>query len=123
MQIKRNPCDSAGDGLVSVQREGVLTKMSQEMTASLATWGPIVVMVVIFYFLLYRPQKKQQQQRKAMLDALQVGNRVMTIGGIYGTIEGMDDKVVRLKIADRTTIEVARASIKANITASEGSEH
>ncbi len=90
--------------------------------ASLATWGPILVMVVIFYFLLYRPQKKQQQQRKAMLDALKVGNRVMTIGGIYGTIESMTDKSIKLKVAEHTVIEVARASINANITATEAAE-
>ena len=93
------------------------------MNSEMYTWGMLIFMVVLFYFLLYRPQKKQQQKRKAMLDSLKVGSRVMTIGGIYGTIEGMDDKVVRLKIADRTTIEVARASINANITASETSEH
>jgi len=96
--------------------------MSQDMMASLATWGPIIVMVVIFYFLLYRPQKKQQQQRKAMLDALKVGNRVLTIGGIYGTIEEISDKVIKLKIADQTTIEVARASINANVTATEAED-
>ena len=54
---------------------------------TLGTLGPIVVMVAIFYFLLYRPQKKQQSRRRAMLDSLKKGDQVITIGGIYGTIE------------------------------------
>ena len=90
--------------------------MSPEMAAALGTWGPIIIMVAIFYFLLYRPQKNAQKRRMSMLDSLKTGNRVMTIGGIYGTIAGIDDKVIKLKIAENTVIEVSRASINANIT-------
>ena len=96
--------------------------MSPETMNALATWGPILVMVVIFYLLLYRPQKKQQQQRKAILDALQVGNQVMTIGGIYGVIEKIDDKKIHLKIAENTTIVVARGSVNANVSAADAAE-
>jgi len=78
------------------------------------TYAPIVLMVAIFYFLLYRPQKKQQKRRKEMLDSLKKGNRVMTIGGIYGQITELKDDVVKLKIADQVEIEVARSSINAN---------
>ena len=46
-----------------------------------------------------------------MLGALKVGNRVITIGGIYGTITNLTDEIVTLKIADKVEIEVARASI------------
>lgn len=87
--------------------------MSPEM---LGTVGPIVVMIAIFYFLLYRPQKKQQKQRMSMLDSLKKGDKVVTIGGIYGTIEALSDKSLKLKIADRVVIEVARASINAVLT-------
>ncbi|RGS74349.1 preprotein translocase subunit YajC [Mitsuokella sp. AF21-1AC] len=87
--------------------------MSPEM---LGTVGPIVVMIAIFYFLLYRPQKKQQKQRMSMLDSLKKGDKVVTIGGIYGTIEALSDKSLKLKVADRVVIEVARASINAVLT-------
>lgn len=80
-------------------------------TESMATWGPIVVMIVIFYFLLYRPQKNAQKKRKAMLDSLKKGNDVITVGGIYGTIEAIDDKKVELKIAPNTVITVARSAV------------
>ena len=88
--------------------------MSPEM---LGTWGPIVVMIAIFYFLLYRPQKKQQNRRRAMLDSLKKGDQVITIGGIYGTIEELGDKSLKLKIA--VVIEVVRSSVNANVTQQE----
>lgn len=90
--------------------------MSPEMAAGLGTWGPIILMVAIFYFLLYRPQKNAQKRRMSMLESLKKENRVMTIGGIYGTIVDLDEKTVKLKIAEHTVIEVARSSINANIT-------
>ena len=89
--------------------------MSPETMAALSTWGPILVMIMIFYFLLYRPQKAAQKRRMNMLDSLKVGHKVMTIGGLFGTIEAIDDKVVKLKIAANTVIEVSRASINSNI--------
>lgn len=90
--------------------------MSPEM---LGTWGPIVVMIAIFYFLLYRPQKKQQNRRRAMLDSLKKGDQVITIGGIYGTIEELGDKSLKLKVADGVVIEVVRSSVNANVTQQE----
>ena len=86
---------------------------------TLGTLGPIVVMVAIFYFLLYRPQKKQQSRRRAMLDSLKKGDQVITIGGIYGTIEEIGDKSLNLKIADGVVIEVVRSSVNANVTQQE----
>ena len=86
---------------------------------TLGTLGPIVVMVAIFYFLLYRPQKKQQSRRRAMLDNLKKGDQVITIGGIYGTIEEIGDKSLKLKIAVGVVIEVVRSSVNANVTQQE----
>lgn len=90
--------------------------MTPETMTALGNWGPIFVMIAIFYFLLYRPQKAAQKRRLSMLDTLEKGNKVMTIGGIYGTIVGLEEKVIKLKIAENTVIEVSRASINANIT-------
>ena len=85
--------------------------MSMDMAAAMATWGPIAVMLIIFYFLLYRPQKRAQQEREAMLSSLKTGTRVVTIGGIYGTISQLSDNTVKLKIADKVEIELSRGSI------------
>ena len=60
--------------------------MVNESVAALMNFAPIVLMLLIFYFLILRPQKKAQKERQEMLDSLKVGARVITIGGIYGTI-------------------------------------
>ncbi|MBR6712073.1 MAG: preprotein translocase subunit YajC [Selenomonadaceae bacterium] len=85
--------------------------MENDAMAAFANFMPIILMVLIFYFLLYRPQKKAREAHDAMLSSLKVGSRVITIGGIYGTIVSLSDDVVRLKIADNVEIEVARGSI------------
>ena len=82
-----------------------------EMTATIANFAPIILMVLIFYFLLYRPQKKAQEARSKMLDSLKVGNRVITIGGIYGTIVSLTDEIVTVKIAQNVEVEMARSAI------------
>ncbi|WP_298593843.1 preprotein translocase subunit YajC [uncultured Mitsuokella sp.] len=85
--------------------------MNPEMMGTLGTWGPIVLLVAIFYFLLYRPQKNEQKRRKSMLDNLKKGDRVITIGGIYGTISSIDEKSLKLLIAKDVEIEMVRSSI------------
>ena len=85
--------------------------MDNEATAILANFTPILLMILIFYFLLYRPQKKAHDERNKMLDALKVGNRVITLGGIYGTIVAIKDEIVTVKIADKVEVEVSRNAI------------
>ena len=75
-----------------------------------ASW-PILLMVVIFYFLLYRPQRKQQKEREALLDSLKKGQKVITAGGIYGTINSLTDEFVMLQVSEKTEIKIARSSI------------
>ena len=85
--------------------------MDNEAAAVFANFMPILVMVLIFYFLLYRPQKRAQEERTRMLDGLKVGNRVITVGGIFGTIVAITDEVVTLNIADKVDVEVSRNAI------------
>jgi preprotein translocase subunit YajC len=72
---------------------------------------PMLLMVGIFYFLLIRPQQKKAKEHKALLDNLKRGDRIITNGGIIGTIVSIDDQIVSLEIADRVKIEVARPYI------------
>ena len=90
--------------------------MDMDMTALMATWGPIVVMVMIFYFFLYRPQKRAQTERETMLNSLKKGTKIVTIGGIYGIISDIDEKIIKLKIADKVEIELSRSSVGSVIT-------
>jgi preprotein translocase subunit YajC len=69
--------------------------------------------VLIFYFLLLRPQQKKQKQMQSMLKALKRGDRVLTSGGMYGTVLGIKDDVVVLKIADDVKAEFAKSAVTA----------
>ena len=69
------------------------------VAALLGTFLPMVLIVVVFYFFLIRPQRKKDKKVKEMLAALKVGDRVCTIGGIYGTITNIrDENTVTLAI-------------------------
>lgn len=85
--------------------------MTPENIQVLAGYGPIVLMALVFYFLLWRPQKKQQQQRNEMLASLKKGDRVITTGGIFGSIIAISPKRVTLKIAEKVEIEVLRSAV------------
>lgn len=61
---------------------------------------PILIMGAIFYFGLYRPQKVDEAKRKAKLESLKRGDEVITIGGIYGTIQKLDEKKVWLEVGE-----------------------
>jgi preprotein translocase subunit YajC len=79
-----------------------------------ALGSPLVMMVVvmgIFYVMLILPQQRQRKKLQAMLAALKPGDKVITNGGIYGSISGIDGETVILKIADQVKIRVARSAI------------
>ena len=72
---------------------------------------PLVAMFVIFYFLLIRPQQKKQKEHAKFIAALEKNQDVITESGIHGTIVGLKDSTVSLRIADNVKIEVERVSI------------
>jgi len=79
-----------------------------------ALGSPLVMMVIvmgIFYVMLILPQQRQRKKMQEMLSALKTGDKVITNGGIYGTINGLDGDTVILKIADQVKIRVARSAI------------
>lgn len=77
----------------------------------LISFMPLIIIFVIFYFLLIRPQQKKQKQHKQMLDNLKRGDKVITTGGLYGTIEGLTDTTLQLKIANQVKITISRSAI------------
>jgi len=72
---------------------------------------PFLLMFLILYFLLIRPQQKRQKNHQEMLDQLKNGDRVVTSGGILGTITGLKADMVVVKIAENVKVEVQRSSI------------
>jgi preprotein translocase subunit YajC len=73
--------------------------------------GFIVVLFGLMYFLTIRPQRKRQQEQQKMLQQLQKGDRVVTIGGLYGTIESVTDEYVVLRVESGATMRFIRSAI------------
>jgi len=74
---------------------------------------PMVLMIAVFYFLLIRPQRKRDKKEKAMLAALEVGDTVCTVGGIYGTITSIKDDIIEVSVGkDNVKLVFARLAIR-----------
>ena len=72
---------------------------------------PLILMFVIFYFLLIRPQQKKTKQHRELLAALKKGDRVVSSGGLHGTITGLTDDIVTVEIAPKVRVKISRASV------------
>jgi preprotein translocase subunit YajC len=72
---------------------------------------PFLLIFVIFYFLLIMPQQRHRKKTQEMLANLKTGDRVVTSGGIYGTIVGFKNGVVDLQVANQVRVELARSAI------------
>ena len=83
----------------------------------------LVLIAGVFYFLVMRPQKKKDQERKAMLSKVQKGDRVMTIGGIYGEVVAVKENYVLVQVDKErgTTLKVGRTAIN-NVVTTESAE-
>ena len=73
---------------------------------------PIILMFVLLYFLMIRPQMKRAKDTKAMIEALQKGDEVITAGGVLGRITRITDAYIGLEIAPNTEINVQKASVQ-----------
>ena len=79
--------------------------------ALLIQMAPIVLVLGIFFFLVIRPQQRERQKREHMLSSLKKGDRVITSGGLIGTIVNLGDQTVVLKIADSVRVECLRSAV------------
>jgi preprotein translocase subunit YajC len=77
----------------------------------LLSFLPLVVIMGIFYVLLIMPAQRRQKKTQAMLSALKMGDKIVTTGGLYGTIVGLEPEAVQLRIADQVKVKVARSAI------------
>ncbi len=81
------------------------------MTQSITQFLPLIIIFAIFYFMLIRPQQQRQKKHKDMLDSLKVGDKVITIGGIYGIIREIKGDVFTLEISKDIKINVTKSAI------------
>lgn len=84
--------------------------------AAIANFLPIVAIGLVFYFLVIAPANKQRKKTQEMLSTLKKGDRVLTSGGIYGTVQGVEPDAVYLKIAENVKVKVARSAISGLVT-------
>ena len=98
--------NAAADGAAAVEQVN-------PVAALVTTFLPMVLIFVVFYFMLIRPQRKKDKKVKEMLNNLKAGDRICTIGGIYGTITGIKDDTITLSVGkDNLSMVVARWAIR-----------
>ncbi len=73
---------------------------------------PLIALLVVFYFLVLRPQQKRAKEHKALMEALQKGDEVITIGGMLGKVTKVGDENVAIEIADNVVIQVQKAAVQ-----------
>jgi preprotein translocase subunit YajC len=78
---------------------------------SILGFAPIILMFVAMWFILIRPAKKRQQETQNMQGSLQRGDKVITIGGLHGVIDSIEDTAITLVIADNVRVKFDRQAI------------
>jgi preprotein translocase subunit YajC len=103
---------AAAAGADAAEQMAEINPMAQLLTMIL----PLVLMGLVFYFMLIRPQRKKDKKVKEMLDNLKPGDRITTIGGIYGTIRSIKDETITLAVGQKNDqpyeMTVARWAIR-----------
>lgn len=79
-------------------------------------------MIAIFYVMLIRPQKRRMQQHRALVDSVGLGDEVITIGGIYGTVAALRDEDIELEVSPGTKIRISKSAIARRLTEDEPAE-
>jgi len=72
---------------------------------------PMIIIFGIFYFMMIRPQQRKEKERKAMIDAVKTGDRVLFAGGLLGTVTNVKDQILVVKVADGVKLEIVRSSV------------
>lgn len=82
----------------------------------LVTFLPLILIFVVFYFFIIRPQKKKEDERKKMIEAVRKGDKIVTIGGVHGTVTQIDDSSVLIQADTNTKLRIDKNAI-ANVGA------
>jgi preprotein translocase subunit YajC len=88
-----------------------LVTQASQSGGGIALFLPLVLIMVIFYFLMIMPAQRRQKKVTEMLKNLKNGDKVITNGGIHGTIVGLEDDAVQLRIAEQVKIKVSRSAV------------
>ncbi|HIE44075.1 MAG TPA: preprotein translocase subunit YajC [Candidatus Omnitrophica bacterium] len=77
----------------------------------LTAFLPFILIFIVFYFLLIQPQRRKEQQHRQMLESLKKGDKIVTTGGIYGTVLSIKENKVKIEIAEGVEIDVLKSAI------------
>jgi len=88
----------------------------------LGSFIPFIAIILIFYLLIIRPQGKKRKETEKMLGALKKGDKVVTIGGLYGTIQSVKETTVIMKVDDNVKLEFLRSAISSVVQPSAAKE-
>lgn len=77
---------------------------------------PLIIMFAVFYFLIIMPQQKKAKKHKEMINSIKPGHKILTAGGLYGTVTGVAEKAVTVEIANNVKVKVAKSYIVAVMT-------
>ncbi len=94
----------------------LLLQASAGTGAIVAQILPILAIGLVFYFIVIAPANKQRRKTQEMLNSLKKGDKVVTTGGIYGTVQGVEAEVVYLKIAENVKVKVSRSAVSGVLT-------
>jgi preprotein translocase subunit YajC len=85
--------------------------MQAQQSNPLMAFLPLILIFVIFYLVMFLPMRKRQKKHQEMLSKLAKGDRVVTTGGMFGTVVSVDADVVTLRVADNVKLQIARSAI------------
>jgi len=94
-----------------LQQAAPAAKSSSSVSSALINFLPIIAIIVIFYFLIILPQNKQKKKMETMIKSLDKGDEVITTSGIFGTVVGVKDEYVTIKVDDNTTIRILKGAV------------
>ncbi len=96
----------------------VLFQQQTQAPGGIISFLPLILILGIFYLIVFLPARRRQKKLQMMIDNLKAGDKVITSGGIYGTIVGFKDDRIQLRVAENVKIELSRSGV----TALQGSE-
>jgi len=96
----------------------VLFQQQTQAPGGIISFLPLLLILGIFYLIVFLPARRRQKKVQTMIDNLKAGDKVITSGGIYGTIVGFKDERIQLRVAENVKIELSRSAV----TALQGSE-
>ena len=96
----------------------VLFQQQTQAPGGIISFLPLLLILGIFYLIVFLPARRRQKKVQMMIDNLKAGDKVITSGGIYGTIVGFKDDRIQLRVAENVKIELSRNAV----TALQGSE-